>query len=288
MNRREQRRRAEVFRGLHEAPPILVLPNAWDVVSARIFELEGFKAIGTTSAGIAATLGYPDGQQMSLQETAAVVLRIKRCLRVPLSADIEAGYSETPEGVVEAMRAVLDAGAVGVNLKDSACDGVGPLHDEDLQCEKIAAMRGAATSEGIPLVINARTDVYLLPDGDPAERLRHAIRRGNTYKNAGADCVFVPDAGDLNREPIASLVREIDAPLNVIMGPQTPPIGELEEIGVARVSIGPRPLRALLALLRRIARELRDSGTCTARSTESLTYAEVNALFDARAGGRHR
>ncbi len=282
MTRQEQRGKAERFLAMHSGPELLVLANAWDVCSARLFELEGFRAIGTTSAGIAATLGYPDGQHMSLAETADVVNRITKRVRVPVSADIEAGYSEAVDGVAAAAKTVLDVGAVGVNLEDSTGNATKPLCDLSQQVEKIAAVREMAESAGIHLVINARTDVFLFPVGDPGSRLARTIERGSAYRQAGADCVFVPDMGDLDVETMRHLVKEIEAPLNIIAGATTPPLSELEGMGVARVSFGPRPMRVALALVRKIARELRDSGTYTALSGESLSYAEVNGMFDDR------
>lgn len=280
----EQQRKAETFLALHTAPQLLVLANAWDVCSARLFEIEGFKAIGTTSAGVSATLGYPDGQRMSLDEAVDVVRRIVAHVRVPVSADIEAGYSDSVEGVVRSAQKVLEAGAVGVNLEDGTGHPAQPLYDVAAQTEKLAAIRQMADSAGIHLVINARTDVYLLPSHKPAARLRDAVKRANAYKQAGADCIFVPDMGDLNQETMVRLIKEIEAPVNVIAGATMPPLGELEAIGIARVSFGPRPMRAALALVRKIARELLDRGTYTTMTTETLSYTDINHMFADRSG----
>ncbi|UCG33979.1 MAG: isocitrate lyase/phosphoenolpyruvate mutase family protein [Phycisphaerales bacterium] len=280
MTRDEQERKAKTFLALHCAPPILVLPNAWDVVSAKIFQLEGFKAVGTTSAGIAATLGYPDGQRMSLRENADVVRRIAERIDLPASADLEAGYATSVDGVAEAAKIMLDAGAVGINLEDSTGDPATPLFETALQVEKIRAIREVASARGVPLVINARTDVCLISKQDAAARLRQVAERAGAYRQAGADCIFVPDVGDFDKPTIAALVREIDAPVNIIAGAHTPSIPELQEIGVARVSVGPRPMRATLGLLRRIARELLGPGTYTSMTAEALTYGEVNQMFE--------
>lgn len=144
-------------------------------------------------------------------------------------------------------------------------------------------MRAMSEAEDVHLVINARTDPYLV-NNDGAENLRSAIERGNAYKAAGADCVFVPDMGNLDKSAIATLVKEIDAPVNIIAGPKTPPLSELQGIGVARVSVGPRPMRATLSLLREIARELKETGTYELMSESSISYDEVNQWF-AREGG---
>ncbi len=282
MDSDRQQRHAAAFLAMHQTPPILVLPNAWDVISARIFEAEGFQAIATTSAGVAATLGYPDGERMSLAENLGVVRRIADHVGVPVSADIEAGYARLPEGVAESVRVTLETGAVGVNIEDGTGAPLTPLYDLPLQIEKIAAARQAAEAQGIHLVINARTDVYLACEDDPGELLRHAVQRANAYREAGADCVFVPEIGKLDRETLAQLVREIDAPLNIIAGAHTPPILELEEIGVARVTVGPRPMRATLAVLRNIARELAKTGTYELMTRETLSYADVNGMLEPR------
>ncbi len=272
------KQKAEEFLALHHAPTILILPNAWDVASGKIFELEGFKAIGTTSAGIAATLGYADGQKMSLAENMDVVQRIVRSTTLPVSADIESGYATSIEGIVKAAQAVLNVGAVGLNLEDSTGDPTTPLFDKALQQDKIKAIREMSVAKGIHLVINARTDGIMIHDESP-QSLRDAIDRGNAYKAAGADCIFVPDVGNLAKKSIAILVKEIDAPINIIAGATTPPIPELQDMGVSRVSVGPRPMRAVLSLLRKIAKELMTTGTYKLMTESSISYSEVNQWF---------
>lgn len=273
-----QIQKANDFLALHHAPSLFILPNAWDVVSGKIFELEGFKAIGTTSAGIAATLGYADGQKMSLEENIEVVQRIVSSTTLPVSADIEAGYATSVEGVVKAADAVLNVGAVGLNLEDGTGNPFTPLFDKDLQQEKIKAIREMSITKGIHLVINARTDVFLVCD-DNTNSLRSAIDRGNVYKEAGADCIFIPDIGNLDKQTISTLVNEINAPINIIAGATTPPIAELQDIGVSRVSVGPRPMRAVLSLLRKIAKELIMTGTYKVMMESSISYSEVNNWF---------
>ncbi len=276
----DQRRRADAFLALHHAPELLILPNAWDVASARLYELEGFKAVATTSAGISSTLGYPDGQRIDPEEMIEAIRRIAEHVSVPVSADLEAGYATAPEGVARAAESALNVGAVGINLEDGTGDVTDPLFDEALQSEKIRAVREMASSARIHLVINARTDVYLVANGSPAEQLRRAIRRGNAYRLAGADCVFVPDMGTLDKATIARLVEEIDAPINVVAGDRTPSLPELEAVGVARVTFGPRPMRATLALIRKMAREWVETGTYGAMTADTLSYADVNAMFE--------
>lgn len=273
-----QKQKADDFLALHHAPAILILPNAWDVASGKIFELEGFKAIGTTSAGIAATLGYADGQKMSLAENMEVVKRIVDNTTLPVNADIESGYATSIEDVVNAAQAVLKVGAVGLNLEDSTGDPTNPLFDKAFQQDKIKAIREMAVAQGVDLVINARTDVYLV-NYEYTQSLRHAIDRGNAYKEVGADCIFVPDVDNLDKNAIEILVKEIDAPINIIAGATTPPISELQDIGVSRVSVGPRPMRAVLSLLRKIAKELMTTGTYKLMMESSISYSEVNQWF---------
>jgi 2-methylisocitrate lyase-like PEP mutase family enzyme len=249
--KRAQRVLAEDFLKLHNEKKILLLPNAWDVLSAKIYEGLGFEAIGTTSAGIAATLGYPDGQIMSLEENLVVVQRIINSTGLPVSMDIEAGYSTTIEGVVHAVNAALNIGVVGINLEDSTGDSQKPLFEIPEMLEKIMAIREMAEKNDVHLVINLRTDVYMLGKGDHEEKFINTVERANKYSEAGADCIFAPDMGNFNEQIITEFVKEINAPLNIIAGENIPPIQKLAEIGVARVSFGPRPMRASYAFLKK-------------------------------------
>lgn len=280
-----QSERAEAFAGLHRGQRLLVMPNAWDAVTARLYETEGFSAIGTTSAGIAASLGYPDGEKMPLADHLVACRRIIAAVRIPVSVDLEAGYAGSLEGLRESVAAAIECGASGINLEDSPRAGCGVrgadgLVGMDEQCARIAAAREAADRVGVPIVINARIDVYLGKSVAAAERVAVAIERGNAYRRAGADCVFVPDMGSMDERDIEILAREIAAPLNIIAGPRTPPVARLEELGVARLSFGPRPMRAALGFLRDMAREWRTSGTFTRLATAStLSYDEVSGWF---------
>ena len=279
MDIRTQQEKAAAFRGLHDGSRILILPNAWDVASARIFEAAGFRAIGTTSCGVAWALGYPDGERMSREEMLGVVRRIASRVTLPVTADMEAGFARTPEGVAETARGVIAAGAVGINLEDGTHDPERPLTDVSLQVEMIRAARQAASSAGVPLVINARTDAVWSGSGEADARLDVAVRRANAYRAAGADCLFV--FGVRDPQAIARLVREIDGPLNVIAGPGVPAIPALAQLGVARVSVGGGPMRATLTLLRRIADELRGPGAYTTFLQDTISYSELNALLEA-------
>jgi 2-methylisocitrate lyase-like PEP mutase family enzyme len=275
-DRHQQAAKASAFRAMHQGGKVLVLANAWDVASARILEQAGMGAIATTSAGIAFSLGYPDGQRISREEMLAAVARIASKVSIPLTADLEAGYGERVEDAAASARGAIEAGAVGLNLEDSTGDARRPLTDIRLQVEKIQAVRETAAEAGVPLVINARTDVYLAQVGEPEGRYPQAVMRLRAFREAGADCLFVPDLAD--RSTIARLVGELACPVNILAGPASPSIPELEQLGVARVSLGSWPMRAALGLARRIAEELKTTGTYTALAG-APSHAEINRML---------
>lgn len=259
---------------MHSGKEILLLPNAWDVASARVIEESGFKAIATSSAGIAFSLGYPDGQKISCEEMLAVIARIVKAVRVPVTADVEAGYGNTPEDAGRTARAVLDAGAVGMNLEDAVSENA--LVDLSLQLEKIHAVREMGNRLRIPIVLNARTDVYLLQIGEPAKRYDETVRRLSAFRQAGADCVFVPGVKDA--PTIARLVKDLNCPINILAGPGALSIPELASLGVARVSLGSSTMRATLGHLQRITEELKQTGTYGAMEN-APTHSEMNRMM---------
>lgn len=260
---------ATTLRRLHGGPAILVLPNVWDVISAKIVEQAGYPALATSSAAVAWMLGYADGERISRDEMAGMVARIARAVAVPVSADMEAGYGLRPEDAAATARAVIAAGAVGMNLEDAADGEKDPLVDVALQAERVAAAKEVGAAAGVPLVINARTDVFLAEVGAPETRLAHAVRRLNAYHAAGADSLFCPGVTD--RETITTLVRELNGPLNILALSGAPSVRELEALGVRRVSLGARLMRAALGAARRVARELRESGTYAALDDLAIT-----------------
>jgi 2-methylisocitrate lyase-like PEP mutase family enzyme len=268
--------KANSLRALHHTGKVLLLPNVWDVASARTIEEAGFPAIATTSAGIAFSLGYPDGQKISRQEMLAHVARIARAVKVAVTADVEAGYGELPEDAAETTRQVIAAGAVGMNFEDGTDDPQHPLIDLPLQLERIRAIREVAEKSGVPIVLNARTDVYLAQVGPPETRYDHALRRLQAYRDAGADCVFLPGLRD--PETIKQFVKDVQCPLNILAGPGSLSITELGKLGVARVSLGSAPMRATLGLLRRIADELKASGTYQALEG-APAHGDVNNML---------
>jgi 2-methylisocitrate lyase-like PEP mutase family enzyme len=264
------------FRQLHRGPAVLILPNAWDVASARIFESAGFPAIATTSAGIAFSLGYPDGQRIPREEMMARIGRIARAVQVPVTADIEAGYGSSPEDAAKTTRDLIQAGVVGMNLEDGSGNPDRPLIDLPLAIEKVRAARQAAVEMRAQIWINARTDVYLQPGGDPDADYSEALRRLLAFREAAADSVFSPGLKDA--ETIRRLASAVECPLNILALPGTPSIPDLEKLGVRRVSVGSGPMRATLTLLRRVAEELKTSGTYSTMEG-AIPHAEVNKLL---------
>ena len=276
MNLEEQKAKAMAFRAMHRSGKILVLPNAWDVASARVFEEAGYGAMATTSAGVAFSLGHPDGQKVSREEMLARIGRIARAVKVPVTADVESGYGPRPEDAFRTAREVVEAGAVGMNLEDASEDASKPLIELSLQLEKIRAVREAALKAGVLLVLNARTDVYLAEVGAVESRYDETLRRALAFRDAGADCIFVPGLRDA--ETIGRLVRDVKCPVNILVGPGWPTIAELEQLGVARVTVGSAAMRATLGLLKRIAVELRTAGTYAALEG-GIPYADVNRML---------
>ncbi len=272
-----QKNKALTFRQMHRGPKVLVLPNVWDVASARIIEEAGYGAIATSSAGVAFSLGYPDGQKISREEMLARVARICKAVRVPVTADVEAGYGDRPEDAAATAAGVIEAGAIGMNLEDGTGDPGRPLADLSLQLEKIRAIREAAMRTGVLLVLNARTDVYLDEVGPSEGRYDLTLQRALAFRDAGADCVFVPGLRD--PATIARLVNEVKCPINILAGAGFPPVPELEKLGVARVSLGSSPMRAALGLLRTLARELQSSGTYSSLDG-APSHAEVNRMME--------
>ncbi len=272
-----QKELAARFREMHSAAPMLVLPNVWDAASARVIELADFPAIATTSAGVAMALGYRDGQRMSRDLMIDAIARITRVTTSPVTADIEAGYGATIPEVVETVKAVIATGAVGFNIEDSRPSGGVSLVDVGYQVELIAALRELATALDIPFVINARVDVYLKEIGEPESRFEQTVRRANAYLQAGANCVY--PIGVLPGDTIAQLVKAIDGPINIMGGPQQPPLAELERYGVARVSLASRLFYAMFGYLRAVAQDIRERGDYTRVAAEPLASAELRSLF---------
>ncbi len=267
--------RFDEFRRLH-APEsgILILPNAWDAMSARAIEAAGARAIATTSSGVSWSLGRPDGQGLTRDEMVAAVGRIVRAVGVPVTADVEGGYGRgLPEDAAETARQVVDAGAVGINLEDSpGRDGAVLLSPE----EHAARIAGARSGGGAGLFINARVDVYLRQAVAEERRFDETVRRARAYVTAGADGIFVPGLADA--EVIRRLAGAVGAPLNVMAGPGSPDVPALRALGVSRVSVGPKLALAVMGQVQRAAAELLERGGYSALEG-APTFPEVNGMF---------
>jgi 2-methylisocitrate lyase-like PEP mutase family enzyme len=267
------REKALRLRELHHGDRILVLPNVWDAGSARLVEQAGYPAIATTSAGIAFTYGLPDGQLMSRAQMLEAVSRITSAVSVPVTADLEAGYGD----VVATVQGMLEAGAVGLNLEDTDGD---QLVAVDEQVRRIQALRQTASTAGVPVVLNARCDIFLAAIGPAETRLDRTLERLQAYTEAGADSLFVP--GVVDEHTISRLVRGVSLPLNILATSGAPPVARLEELGVRRVSMGSGPARAAMSMALLVAEELRDTGTYTSFTSAKLSYAAAQKAFAPR------
>ncbi len=258
-----QKEKADLFLKYHHDKEILVLLNSWDTGSSKLIEACGYKAVATTSMGIAASLGYPDCEVIQLSEMIEVITGIVNAVQVPVSVDIEAGYGNNLNEIIESVKKIIATGIVGINIEDSF--ELSPkLIDEMEFCERISAIRELSDSLGFHLVINARTDSFYVSSGSPQEKLSESIKRGNKYREAGADCIFVQPVW--KKETISTLVKEINAPINILVNPtigegMTLSIIELQNLGVARVSFGSSLMKATLALIKKVADELSEKGT---------------------------
>jgi 2-methylisocitrate lyase-like PEP mutase family enzyme len=277
MSNSEQKQKAEAFRKMHVDGDILLLPNVWDVASARIVEAAGFPAIATSSAGIAFAQGFPDGQKIPPERMLAVIADIASAVKVPVTADVEAGYGSKPEDAARTARRVIEAGAVGMNFEDATGDTARPLFDLQEQVERIHAIREQGNTLGVPLVVNARTDVYLLQIGEPATRYDEALRRLTAFRDADADCLFVPGLVDL--ATIRRLVADLNYAVNILAVPNSPSVAELKAAGVRRISLGSGPMRAALGLLQHLATELAMDGTYSFLR-DAPSHAEMNRLME--------
>lgn len=270
----KQRKYAELFKSLHSSG-IFTMPNAWDAGSARMLAGAGFPAIGTTSAGIAFAAGLPDHQRLDRDKMVARVAEIAAAVNVPVSADLEAGYGIEPSHVAQTVRMAITAGAVGCNIEDLG-NSASELLAPDLAAKRVAAAREAADHAGLPFTITARTDAFLTKHPDA---LAESIRRGQAFRNAGADCFFVPGISDL--ETITTLVKSVELPLTVVMGLTGNALTaeQLQSAGVRRISIGGSLARACFGLIGRAAKEMREAGTFRF-ADEQVPHNELCDFFE--------
>jgi 2-methylisocitrate lyase-like PEP mutase family enzyme len=279
MSQTEQVNKAELFRAMHSGPPLLVLPNAWDAITARIVAAAGFRAIATTSGGVAWALGYADGEAAPLDEVVAATGRIARTVSVPVTADIEAGFGATPEAVGRSIGDIIAAGVVGVNLEDGLKTGEPPIRSVADAAARIRAAREAARAAGVPIVINARTDLYIKNIGDEASRFDEAVTRGRDYLAAGADC-FYP-IGLRDTATIGRLATALNAPININVRAGSPSVAELEALGVRRASTATAMPLMAMGLVRQLAEQLHSTGRFDALDP-ALSHPEAQQLFAPR------
>jgi 2-methylisocitrate lyase-like PEP mutase family enzyme len=270
-----QKEKAQAFRELHHEGGILILPNAWDVPSARVFENEGFPAVATSSAGLMVSLGYPDGEVIGRDEFVSAVERIARVVCVPLSVDIVAGFGVTIQEVLTTVKAILRIGAIGINIEDFV-HATKTLYPMERQVESVKAIRKLGDTVGIPVVINARTDALRFGTGDEDAKFEEVVRRAIAYRDAGADCVY--PMGLIEATSIRRFVKQLDFPTNVMVRRGLPTIKELESLGVARLSFGPSASYAAMGLLKRAAREVQELGTYQNLVDGAIGFDELNSL----------
>ncbi|NMO20456.1 isocitrate lyase/phosphoenolpyruvate mutase family protein [Pyxidicoccus fallax] len=263
---------AQEFRRLH-TEGLLLLTNAWDPGSARLMESLGSKAVATTSAGVAWAHGYADGNHLPVQLMAATVAGITRVIRVPLTVDMEGGYSDDPAAVGEAVATVLDAGAVGINIEDGS-------GTPDLLCAKIEQVKRTGARLGVDVFVNARTDVYLRGLAPKGQQVQEALARGERYRAAGADGLFVP--GVVEASEIRAIVSGTKLPVNVMARPNLPSLSELQALGVRRLSAGSSISEAVFGRAASLARAFLREGAAAPLKDGALPYPELNALMTAR------
>jgi 2-methylisocitrate lyase-like PEP mutase family enzyme len=258
------------FKKLHDGDKLLRLPNAWDAGSARLFESLGAPAIATTSAGMAWAAGYADGDNMPADVAIAMAANMARVLTVPLSVDLENGYSDDADIVAQNVVKLIDAGVAGINIEDG---GASP----EVLAAKIAAIKNLAARSGKDIFINTRTDVYLKGLAPEDKRVAEVLKRAATYKNAGADGLFVP--GICKVEEIQAVVAGVGLPVNVMDWPGVPAADELHKLGVRRLSAGSGIPQALWAAAADMARSFLATGRAGPLMDQAMPYGELQALF---------
>lgn len=268
-----QRRKADALLSLHARGDLLILPNVWNPIGARILQAKGYPAVATASAAVSASLGYEDGEQINRSTLIDLLGRIARSVEVPVTADIEAGYGKSIPELEATVQQVIECGVVGVNIEDSLVEG-GPLRPVKEQCRRISTVRRVADGQGLHLVVNARVDSYLSSSfPNPEDALEEAVRRARAYSEAGADCIYPIGPGD--EQAVQALRNRIESPINILVAPGAASLSFLQEIGVNRVSFGPFVFRSCLKRFVDIATDLRSRGECSFFN-EMLSSAETD------------
>lgn len=273
MNKTHQVELTRHFLERHQSPPVFLLPNVWDGLSARLFVGAGFDALATTSGGVAWSLGYRDGENAPWEEVVAATRRIVRCADVPVTADIEAGYGRTPDEVSVHVAEIIQTGVVGINLEDGLH---GPIRSIDDAVARVHAAREAAHKEGVPIVLNARCDIFHLQHGENETRFARTVERCKAYIAAGADCVY--PFGLRDPSLIGEFVKAVGAPVNITGRPGMPDAAALERLGVARITIASAPTLVAMATIRELAVELRATGGFD-RLSATIRHPDAQSLF---------
>ena len=272
-----QKKKAENFLSLHKAEKMLLLPNIWDPIGARILEAKGFPAVATASAAISSSLGYKDGEKIKFTTHLEIIRRIANAVQIPVTADIESGYASDLSQLIENINQLIDTGAVGINIEDSI-GKEGVLGNIDEQSARISAVREVADSKGIHLVINARTDCFLSKENKPKEELiTEAIKRADHYIKSGADCIY--PVGVLDLETVKTLRKEIKSPINILGSTKSVPLKTLQEIGINRVSFGPFIFRSLLKKFADVVDEIATLGSYDSFGKDTLSFDEVQKFL---------
>jgi 2-methylisocitrate lyase-like PEP mutase family enzyme len=275
----KQQEKAKKFYDLHHTGNLLILPNIWDCLGANLLESLNYPAIATASASVAFTNGYDDGQQISFDSVLAILKKISDSVNIPVSADIESGFANDDAELKENIKRLLATGIVGINIEDTDKE-TNSILPTDVQCEKIKLVKKASEETGISLFINARADVYLRGKNfdTPESKFEEAMKRGRAYKAAGADC-FYP-IGMTRQEDIKTMVDQLQMPVNVITIPGIPELSALNEMGVARVSLGPSFLKIAIKAMKNLALKLQNFGGLSDITENEITSAYVKDLVN--------
>ncbi|MHA4808565.1 isocitrate lyase/PEP mutase family protein [Flavitalea flava] len=272
----EQITKAQLLSNLHRSDKLLVLPNIWDPLGAALLENIGYPAVATGSMSVAIAGGYTDGENMPFEEVLAVLKKIVTRVRVPVTADIESGYSLTSEGLASNIRQLIATGIAGINIEDSHRQ-TGELLPVDVQAERIRLIRTTAENMGIPLFINARTDAFMKAELSPEQQWQETLARSNAYLTAGADGIFPIFLKE--KDLIQKLVNAIPAPINILARPGAPDLKTLKEAGVARVSFGPSFMKAILQKMKELAEAIQKGEGHDIVTGDMVTHDFLNGLI---------
>ena len=273
MSNNTQRKKAEQFLTLHKQEKLLVLPNIWNPIGARILETKGFPAAATASAAISSSLGYIDGEKIKFSTHLDIIKRIVDSVEIPVTADIESGYASDPKDLRDSINKVIDTGVAGINIEDSV-GKEGLIRNIEEQCMRIATVREVSEERGLHLVINARIDCFLSDTNKPKEKvIEEAIKRADAYCKAGADCVY--PIGVLDLETIKTLRKEISSPINILGSHRTVSLKTMQDIGINRVTFGPFVFRSALKKFVNIIDELGRLGSYESFSNDTFSFAEA-------------